>query len=214
MILYGSIVRWRVRRALAGLLSITLAAACAGNPGVGALGEGGVAEPRITAIDTSVPPRHADVQLAQPAYAALVLVAPGHSATLLYPADTVTNNQLGAGAHRLRFEIPPLLVETDSQRLARIREAQRAAPRRRVPPATGSTSLGPIPPSIVPYLLLLTSPQELDYARMLERTAGVSIPTLDLEALNAVAKAIKGTLPSEPRNWAGYYTLVDLRRSR
>lgn len=203
-----------MRLAFAGLFSITLGTACVSDPGVGALGEGGLAEPRITAVDTSQPPRSATVQLDREAYAALFLVAPGHSATLLFPADTVANNQLGAGSHRLPFEIPTMLVETDSQRIERIREAQRRAGRRRSAPATGPAAIGPIPMSVTPYLLLVTAQQELDYARMLERTAGVSIPIVDMEALNAVAKAIKGTLPSEPRNWAGYYTPIYLRRTR
>lgn len=203
-----------MRLAFAGLFSITLGTGCVSDPGVGALGEGGVAEPRITAVDTSLPPRAATVQLDREAYAALFLVAPGHSATLLFPADTAADNQLGAGSHRLQFEVPGVLVETDSQRIERIREAQRRAGRRRPTPPTGPAAIGPIPVSVTPYLLLLTSPQELDYTRMIERTAGVSIPTVDMEALNAVAKAIKGTLPSEPRDWAGYYTPIYLRRSR
>lgn len=203
-----------MRLAFALFLSIMLGTGCATDPRLGALGEGGVAEPRITAVDTTTPPRFATVQLDQEAYAALFLVAPGHSATLIFPADTMTDNQLGAGSHRLQFEVPTVLVETDSQRIERIREAQRRAGRRRSIPPTGSAVVGPIPMSVTPYLLLLTSPQELDYRRMIERTAGVSIPTVDMEALNAVAKAIKGTLPSEPRSWAGYYTPLYLRGTR
>lgn len=200
-----------MRLAFAGLLSITLGTACAGTPGHGTLAEGGVTAPSITAVDTTLPPTHMTVRLDQQAYAAVFLVAPGHSATLLYPADTLTDNQLTSGSHRLPFEIPSLLIETDSQRIVRIREAQRTAPRRRRPPPTVPGNIGPIPGAVTPYLLLLTSPQELDYQRMIDRTAGVSIPTVDTEALNAVAKAIKATLPTEPRNWAGYYTPLFLR---
>ena len=75
-------------------------------------------------------------------------------------------------------------------------------------------NLGPLPLTAMPYLLLITSPQELDYDRMLEKTGGVSIPTIDAEALNAVAKAIKATLPAEPRNWSGHYLPVVVRRVR
>jgi hypothetical protein len=203
-----------VRLAFAGLLSIALVGAgCASNPGGGALGEGDVAEALITAVDTAVPPRSATVQLEQPAYLALFLVAPGHSASLLYPVDSTTDNRRGAGTHQLQFDLPGTLVETDSQRLARIREARRATQRRRATPPV-SASMGPIPATITPYLLLITSPQELDYDRMREKTGGVSIPIVDLEALNAVAKAIKATLPAEPRNWAGHYQPVILRRFR
>ena len=204
-----------MRLVMAGLWSITLVAAgCASNPSVGALGEGGVAEPRITAVDTAVPPRTATVQLEQPAYLALLLVAPGHSVSILYPADSATDNRRGAGTHQLPFEIPGTLVETDSQRLARIREAQRASQGRRRAPPPVSANMGPVSLATTPYLLLITSPQELDYDRMLEKTGGVSIPIVDTEALNAVAKAIKATIPSEPRNWAGHYVPVVLRRVR
>lgn len=204
-----------MRLAFAGLLSVTLfGAGCASSPGGGTLGEGGVAEPRITAIDTAVPPRSATVQLEQPAYVALFLVAPGHSVSLLYPADSVTNNRHDGGTHRLQFEVPGMLVETDSQRIARIREVQRESQRRRRPTSASSGNLGPLPLTAMPYLLLITSPQELDYDRMLEKTGGVSIPTIDAEALNAVAKAIKATLPAEPRNWSGHYLPVVVRRVR
>jgi hypothetical protein len=203
-----------VRLAFAGLVSITLfGAGCASSPGGGTLGEGGVADPRISAVDTAVPPKSATVQLEQPVYVALFLVAPGHSVSLLYPADSVTNNRHDAGTHRLQFEVPGMLVETDSQRIARVREAQRESRRRRTT-STTSGSLGPLPLTAMPYLLLITSPQELDYGRMLEKTGGVSIPTMDAEALNAVAKAIKATLPAEPRNWSGHYLPVVVRRVR
>jgi hypothetical protein len=35
-----------------------------------------------------------------------------------------------------------------------------------------------------------------------------------MEALNAVAKAVKSTIPNEPREWGGYYQLVELKRNR
>jgi hypothetical protein len=198
------------------LLSVTLVGAgCASNPSGGVFGEGGIAEPRITATDTAIPPRLVTVELPQPAYVALFLVAAGHSVSLLYPTDSTTDNRRAAGTHVLTFEIPGLLVETDSQRLARIREAQRTpSRRRRTTTTTPPGNVGPVPATVTPYLLLLTSPQELDYNRMIEKTGGVSIPNIDLEALNAVAKAIKGTLQSEPRAWAGHYLPVMLRRFR
>lgn len=205
----------RLALPFAGLIPMTLvAAACASNPGGGKLGEGGVAEPTITAVDTAMPPQHAFVQFAEAAYAALFLVAPGHSVTLLYPSDSTTDNRLRAGAHRLDFEVPSLLVESDSQRIARIRQEQRGPARRRRPATPEASTIGPIPAGTIPYLLLMTSPQELDYVRMIEQTAGVSIPTLDMEALNAVAKSIKATLPSEPRTWAGFYQPLLLRRGQ
>jgi hypothetical protein len=70
----------------------------------------------------------------------------------------------------------------------------------------------PIDPTMGSFLLLLTSPQRLDYARMVERTSGVSLPAVETEALNAIAKAIKGTLTSEPRELSGFYQRVELGR--
>lgn len=184
--------------------------ACVSTPSGGALGEGASFQPRIAGIDSGFPPRVATVQLDRDVYVALLLIAPGHSATLLYPPDSTTNNRLPTGTHPLRFDIPTALAETDSQRLARIREAQRNPARR------GATrrTMTPIPPSTPTYLLLVTSPQPLVYQRMIEKTGGVSIPNIDDEALNAVAKAIKSTLENEPREWAGFYQPVELRRYR
>jgi hypothetical protein len=65
----------------------------------------------------------------------------------------------------------------------------------------------------VPYMLLVTSPQPLVYQRMIERTAGVSIPSIDVEALNAVAKAVRATIP-EPRSVSGYYEPIQMAGDR
>jgi hypothetical protein len=70
----------------------------------------------------------------------------------------------------------------------------------------------PISPTVPTYLLLVTSPRPLVYQRLIDKTAGVSIPMVDDEALNAVAKAIKSTIPEEPREWAGYYQRTELRK--
>ena len=138
----------------------------------------------------------------------VILVAPGHSATLLYPIDSTTDNRLSAGTHALRIQIPEYLVQTDSQRaaaMARARDSGFSARRTR---PRGTMPLLPTTPT---YLLLVTSPQQLSFSRVRERTAGVSIPIDDMEALNAIAKAVKGTLAAEPREWAGYYRLVEIR---
>lgn len=196
---------------MVGVLSAGLfIAACATTPSRGALGEGSTAQPQIVSIDSAFPPRAVTARLSQPGYAALILVAPGHSATLLYPADSATNNRFSEGTHRIGFEVPSVLAETDSQRLQRIRDQQRSAPRSR----TGTRRpIPPIPANAPAYLLLFTSPQPLQYSRMVDKTGGVSIPIADMEALNAVAKAIKSTIANEPRDWAGYYTPVTLRRT-
>lgn len=203
---------------------LAVALACASVPTAGPLSEGSALHPRITAVDTIRPPRFAWVEMDQPGYAALVLVAPGHSATLLYPRDSLTSNQLSGGTHQLSFQVPELLVQSDSTRnpLAdrrRQREdssirnpgRQRADTSMR---ARGPRTTMPLLPTTPTYLLLVTSPQPLVFQRILEKTAGVSIPSVETEALNAVAKAIKSTIPNEPREWSGYYQRVVLHRPR
>lgn len=153
------------------------------------------------------------VEMDQPGYAAALLVAPGHSATLLYPSDSLVNNQLTAGAHQLTFRIPDVLVPSDSPALRRQRtDSARISARSRA--RAPRPAIMPISPMTPAFLLLVTSPQRLVYQRIVEKTAGVSIPTIETEALNAVGKAIKSTLASEPREWAGYFQRIELRRPR
>jgi hypothetical protein len=193
-------------------LVCAVATACVHTPTAGPVGEGSALQPTITAVDTAVPPLHAWVNLDRPGSVALLLVAPGHSATVLYPADSLTNNTLSAGAHRLSFRVPDPFLETDSMRMAaRTRDTARVNPRTR---PTRARTLPPLPSTTPTYLLLVTSPQPLDYRRLIEKTVGVSIPTVDAEALNAVGKAIKSTIPSEPREWAGFFQLIALQRAR
>lgn len=198
-----------MRLVFGSVLAVTFGAACASTSAGGTLGEGVSAYPRITHVDSAIPPRAISATLPQAGYVALLLIAPGHSATLLYPADSATNNQLAPGNHRIGFEVPSVLAETDSQRLQRIRDQQRTAPRTR---AGSRRTITPLPANTPTYLLLLTSSQPLVYSRLIDKTGGVSIPNVEREAINAVAKAIKATLPNEPRDWAGYYHPVDLRR--
>lgn len=190
--------------------SILLAAACAKEMKSGALGDSpSPASPtRITAVDSVLPPRSATVQMDQPGYAMLILVAPGHSATLLYPSDSIADNRLGAGTHVLQFQIPEVLVQTDSQRAAAIARARDSGFSARRTRPRGITPLLPTTPT---YLLVVTSPQPLSYAKVREKTSGVSIPLDDMEALNAVAKVVKSTIAVEPREWAGYYRHVEIR---
>lgn len=200
MVLYGSTVRECVRSPLVLLAGLGLLAGCASAPVSGLLGEGTDHEPTIVSVDSTRPPMAATVRLQQSSYVALVLVAPGHSATLLYP-DSTTDNHLQAGSHRLRFSIPDLLLRVDTVR----REPGD-------PTVWGRTRSGmsAIPRDAITYLLLLTSPQPLTYPAIFKVTAGVSIPIVEMEALNAVAKAVKSTLPEEPRRWAGHFVQVGL----
>ena len=193
-------------------MAMVFGAACASAPTAGPLGEGTVVHPGITFVDTTFPPRHASVRLEQPGYVALLLVAPGHSATLLFPADSVTPNQFPAGTHQIGFQIPGLLAATDSMlALSRGRDTSRLSTRAR---SSRTGTMAPLPPATPTFLLVVTSPQQLSHRRIVEKTAGVSIPLVETEALNAVGKAIKSTIANEPREWAGYYRLIELRRPR
>lgn len=207
-----------MRTLAAGAAALTIVgSACASTPNAGPLGEGSASTPKIVTVDSARPPRSAAVQLDQPAYAALLLVAPGHSATLLYPRDSLTDNKLAAGTSRLAFELPESLVRNDSALLAqrtRQRQTQDSSLRRTTRARGARPALPPLAVETPTYLLLVTSPQPLNYNRIIEKTAGVSIPLVDTEALNAVGKAIKSTLAVEPREWAGYFQLIELFRER
>ena len=187
------------------------AAACASAPNSGPVGDGSTLQPKILSADTARPPRSATIQLDREGSVALLLVAPGHSATLLYPRDSATNNRMGAGAHQISFQVPSGLVLSDTALANRGRTRARGDS---VRPRQRTITTPPIDPAMPTFLLLLTSPQRLDYARILERTSGVSLPTIESEALNAIAKAVKGTLADEPRDLAGYYLRVALTDTR
>ena len=212
-VFYGSTVRLGVRTTAGALTIITICAACASAPVAGPMGEGSGATPRLTVVDSTIPPRHVTVQLDQPGYLALLLVAPGHSATLLYPKDSTTRNQFTAGPHEIDFQIPEALVDTGGASLVLPRRDTSRISRPR-PAGSPSRGMPPLPPTTPTYLLVVTSSRPLTYGRIIEKTVGVSIPLIDTEALNAVGKAIKSTIASEPREWAGYYARVDLRRER
>jgi hypothetical protein len=203
------------------LVIVSASLACASLPDAGPLADDGSAYPRITQVDTSRPPQSVWVDLDQQGYAAVVLVAPGHSATLLYPADSTTSNTLSRGTHHLPFTIPDLLVAVDSNRYSdRVRRGPPGDSSIRTPGRQPSDTLGrprvtrmnPLSPTTPTYLLLVTSSKPLVYQRLLEKTVGVSIPTVEMEALNAVAKAIKSTIATEPRDLSGYFQRVELRR--
>lgn len=201
-----------------GIAALLVVAACGSTPTYGPL-EGMPGAPTIVSVDSAHPPKALTLRLDQPAYVAVLLVAPGHSATLLYPADSTATNRLDAGTASVAFEVPGLLVRSDSAQLVR-RRAQRARQdsamqaRARSRTARRQPVLGPLPPETPTLLLLVSSPQPLVYAKILEKTAGVSIPLTNTEALNAVAKAIRSTLPEEPRTLSAWYQEIDLTTGR
>jgi len=203
-----------VRIPALGIATLALfGAACASTPDTGALGEGVAPLGRIVGVDTAHPPTAAGVELESPAYGALLLVAPGYSATLLYPDDSTTNNRLSAGTNTLSFRIPKGLLQRDSM-LRNPRTAARDTAMHGRRPAIARVGTGPLPPEVPTFLLLVTSPQPLDYRRIREKTVGVSLPVVETEALNAVGKAIKATIATEPRTWAGHYQRIELTRPR
>ena len=190
------------------------ASSCASSVTHGALSESSMSAASIAAVDSATPPRSVDVQLERDAWLVLLLVAPGHSATLLYPTDSLTSNKLNAGTHHLEFKVPEHLVVTESAKAAdnaKAREDYDSAARRRARNRTTGFSPPPLTPATPTYLLVVSSPHRLTYARVIDKTAGVSIPTLDHEALSAVGKAVKSTLSSqEQREWAGYFYQISV----
>ena len=198
-------------------LVIVLAVACAKPITLGPLDGGSANYPSIMAVDSTYPPKSVSVKVDRDSWVVVLLVAPGHSATLLYPRDSVTDNHKTAGSHSLAFEIPAPLVRNDSAN-ARLNERNRqrfdTVTRTRARSRTVGSSLPPILATTPTYLLVITSPQQLSYARVLDKTAGVSIPLGETEALNAVGKAVKSTLAREPREWAGYYQLIPLAQTK
>ena len=199
------------------LSALVVESACAKTLTEGALGEGTAPAPKIASADSTRPPRFAWIELAQPAYVALLLVAPGHSATLLYPRDSSVDNHLSAGSHQLSFEVPRTLAQSDSERVRQLRARLDSMSRGTGRPGgtegrAGGSGPGPLPATTQTFLLLVTSPQQLSYSRIREKTSGVSIPTDDMEALNAVGKAVRSTIATEPRDWAAAFRRVVVRR--
>lgn len=200
------------------ILVVTAAifAACVKPITVGPLGEGSSNYPNITAVDSAKPPKSVSVRLDQDAYMVVLLVAPGHSATLVYPTDSTTDNRHKSGTFDLAIKIPEHLGKPDTAaRRAAQRDAQRASVdtimRYRNRQAGAPVAL---PPDAPTYLLVITSPQTLSFSRIVEKTTGVSIPVVEAEALNAVGKAVKSTITHEPREWAGFFQQVTLTQAK
>lgn len=200
------------------LMVVSLAACVSSPPAGGPIGEGAPDYPNITSVDSAFPPKSVSVRLEKDAYTVVILVAPGHSATLLYPKDSTTDNRLAAGPHDIAFQIPGPLVLTDSamkDRVERQRQRFDSASRTRArTSAPSSASMPMLLPTAPRYLLVVTSPQPLVYSRVLEKTAGWSIPLDDMEALNAVAKQVKSTIVNQPRDWSAAYHVLALTQPK
>jgi len=201
-----------VRTQITALALLALVAACAPVQAVsGPIGEGAPDHPDITAVDSMHPPKSASVRLDKDAYVVLLLVAPGHSATLLYPKDSTTDNHLSAGAHEIAFQVPGRMTLSDTARRALDqRERSDSADRSRARPTAPQTSgMRPIMPNTNTFLLIVSSPQPLVYQKVVDKTVGWSIPLDDMEALNAVAKQVKSTI-TNPRDWSAAFHVVTL----
>jgi hypothetical protein len=203
-------VRIRLLPSILAVVVTACATAIVGGP----LGEGAPDYPNITAVDSAFPPKNVSVRLDKDAYTVLLLVAPGHSASVLFPKDSTVDNRLAAGAHDIAFQVPAPLVRTDSFLLKRTEQQRQrydsAGRARSRASTTATSSMPPLMPNATTYLLVVTSPQPLVYSRVLDRTAGWSIPLDDMEALNAVAKQVKSTITNTPKDWSAAYHVVQL----
>jgi hypothetical protein len=190
-----------------------VASACVSAPNNGPLGEGFNLHPAITSVDTAKPPHFAWVELDQQNYVALLLVQPGRGVTLLYPRDSALDNRLSAGAHQITFALISGRATLDSLNRLRRRTPGRGDTLRTMAEQRTASSMSAQLP-LDNFLLLFSSPEQISYARIHDKLTGVSIPTDDMEALNAVSKAVKSTLPTEPREWGAYYRLIDVTPPR
>ncbi len=206
----------RIPIVCAGLL--TSVAACVTTPIIGgALAEGTTTSPTIVSVDSGLPPKRVSIRLEKDASVVVILVAPGHSAFVLFPKDSVVDNRLAAGAHDIAFEIPGHLILSDSARLLRARQLRAfsdSSGRARARPTSASGMMPPINPEVPSYLLVITSPQPLVYQRVLDKTVGWSIPVVEQEALNSVAKQVKSTITGEPRDWSAAYLAIKLAETK
>jgi hypothetical protein len=109
------------------------------------------------------------------------------------------------------------ITESDSARRERerqLRQPDTAIRIRSRPSSTGMPYLPPLNPEASSYLLVVTSPHPLVYRRILDKTAGWSIPIEDMEALNAIAKQVKSTITGSTREWGAAYHIAKLAPTR
>jgi hypothetical protein len=167
--------------------------------------------PQLALADSLRPPRELAITLSNPASAVVLFVVPGRGAVVVYPADSVVDNRLAAGTHRVSARWPQsfLAGDTIGPELAR-----QPDPRGRDSVLAGRTprreGAAPRAPQLISsgYLLLVTVAEPLPWAAVRERVEGMTIPIVDDEALNAMGKAVRSVAsPSAP--WAGY--AIDVR---
>ena len=210
---------------LAPLLSVAALAtlaACASSP-PREYGQYSALQPRFTVLGKGgTRPDSLAIALGQPAYVAVLYVVPGVGSTLIYPTDSSTSNQLGAGMQRvaIRFPHPPPLDSLRRRMAERRREDRRRESGRESGRSGGESSAQrDTMPRFIPdtslaaasggYLLMIASPTPLSYASIRQHVEGISIPLDDDEALNTVVKMVRFTLP-EGTAWAAISKEIDV----
>jgi hypothetical protein len=187
---------------------MALAVACASAPKPRELGQYPALSPRLTVVDSEVPPRNLTVDLAAPASIAVIYVAPGRSTRIVYPADSATPPRLAAGSHRLTATWPRVRLAADSARRDSILRANLPRTRRDSIARAAGQRVRALPDpeaglAPVGYLMVFATPEALDYAEVRRKVEGVTTPLDTDEALNAIAKQVTSTL-APTAQWAAY----------
>jgi hypothetical protein len=201
----------RELRRIVPLLALA-AGACASGPAIHRLGDYATLQPLFSLPPNEKSPTRITVNLASPAYVAVLFVVPGRGTAIVYPVDSTTNNRVSTGQSiPIRFSERPF--NRDSM-LAAIRRQQQGGGRVTARDTSRDTirfgSLRDPSPAASPigYLLLVASPDSISYPMLRRRIEGVSIPIDDTEALSTVMKLVKATL-RDGSPLAGYAQDVD-----
>lgn len=188
---------------------VSSAVGCASAPQPRQLGEYPALTPRLAVVDSERPPVNLTVELSAPASVLVAYVAPGRSTRIVYPADTLSAPRLAAGAQRITATWPGSRASAERARRDSIARANPARARRDSITRRGTPGRTPALPdpeaglAPIGYLLLFATPGSLPYAEVRRKVEGVTTPLDVDEALNAIAKQVRSTLPASAQ-WAGY----------
>jgi hypothetical protein len=191
------------------MAAAVFAAGCASAPQPRQLGEYATLTPRLAVVDSERPPVNLTIELSAPASVVVAYVAPGRSTRIVYPADTLGVQRLGAGSQRVTATWPRPRAAIDSARRDSIARANPARARRdsiaRAGQPRGPLALPDPEAGLAPmgYLLLFATPATLQYGEVRRKIEGVTTPLDVDEALNAIAKQLRSTLDPSAQ-WAGY----------
>ena len=181
---------------------------CAGAPKPRQLGEYSVLTPRLAVVDSEHPPVNLTVELSAPASIVVAYVSPGRSTRIVYPADTMGAARLAAGVQRITASWPAPRAALDRARRDSIARANAGRVGRDTIGRGRTQTIRALPDpesGLAPegYLLLFATPSSLPYAEVRRKVEGVTTPLDDDEALNAIAKQVRSTLPGSAQ-WAAY----------